>query len=109
MGWKNWPYWLKGGIIGGIAWLLLIILFFLNQSIIHLNGGHDPNTITSVISNIILYVSFPIMLYMKYLDTAKVILSILIISLGTLVCFVLWGMLIGWIISKFKKNGKNKK
>ncbi len=33
MGWKRWPYWLKGGVIGIIFLLITIILLnlFLNQ------------------------------------------------------------------------------
>ena len=26
MGWKNWPAWLKGGVIGGLAYLVIIII-----------------------------------------------------------------------------------
>ena len=26
MGWKNWPYWFKGGIISLLIWLILVVL-----------------------------------------------------------------------------------
>src|SRR3989338_8466363 len=29
MGWKNWPYWLKGGAIGGIIVILFTIILFI--------------------------------------------------------------------------------
>jgi len=84
MGWNNWSYWLRGGIIGAIILLILVIfdlvsgdnLFFIIPSLLvwSLGGG---DTITQSTEKILTYIIF------------------------TLYGFII-GIILGWIVGKIK-------
>ena len=106
MGWKNWPYWVRGG---GIA-VLYVILYFLVQNITQLN-------------KVILIVFFPLLI-IYFLIFAVVItysggvlidstqvdlqqvntLGAIILNVLLFIVFFILGALIGFIIGKIKSR-----
>ncbi|MEK6828685.1 MAG: hypothetical protein AABY15_01040 [Nanoarchaeota archaeon] len=93
MGWKNWPTWLKGGIIGAIIALILGIL-------IKLLEGTGFGLLIAVLFLILSFSGlgncdfegcYPYNFY--FLTTPFVLLEFFII-----------GAIIGWIISKINKK-----
>jgi len=75
MGWKDWPYWLRGGIISGIIFdlVVLILLWSISNSG---EGGGIPLFSTAVLFGLI--VGF---------------------GLGFII-----GAIIGWIVGKIKSK-----
>ena len=33
MGWKNWPYWLKGGVIATLLWVIAVLILYMISNI----------------------------------------------------------------------------
>ena len=97
MKWKNWPYWLKGGVIGGIIPLGGILIGYL---------GHE-----SIISGLLyLLFAFPVAIILGCgLENPNTICSLkatpFIIILSTIIYFLL-GAIIGWIVGKIKNKKK---
>lgn len=76
MGWKNWPYWLKGGIIGLIIGLVGVLLKIV-LSLIFIDDTGRPGFFSI---------------------SSTFITSQLLNCLGLLII----GLIIGWIYGKFK-------
>jgi len=89
MGWKNWPYWLKGGLIFEIVLLIQIILTYLCliTGFIH---GDAANCLVFAIS--------PGLLFTKIVD------GIIIPIVVNLVVYFTIGTLIGFLFGKLKKK-----
>jgi hypothetical protein len=90
MSFKNWTYWLKGGIIGVITYLVVYIASFIIPS-----GGDPPG---NILSWIILLIAFPTFsLKLNQLSPSVFMLMILPIY------FFIFGAIIGWVIGKIKR------
>ena len=85
MGWKNLPYWLKGGIIGGISGILLAIL---GQHFVLIRSA-------SFLALILIYV-FPVGHYFSPI--------IILIGLINFITYMILGALIGYIYGKIKNR-----
>lgn len=100
MGWKDWSYWLKGGVIA----LIIQILFFLIDS---LNGSFlDTRISLPLIIIWILMGSLNLSFgcYNKGVITLSNCTSYIIVSfILNLLLYFLVGALIGWIIGKVRK------
>jgi len=90
VGWKNWPSWLKGGLIGGII-LGGIMLIRLVLSLIILiwscKGGHCEVPIDPI-----------------FILVGSTLSTIIYFCIGGLI-----GVLIGFIIGKIKSSKKKKR
>lgn len=86
MGWKDWPYWLKGGIIGVI--LLLILSLFAVAT--------PKSDMGNVFSWAIILIAFPFML--TYEDSQM--LNFILFP----IYFFILGAIIGWIVGKIKSK-----
>ena len=52
MNWKNWPYWIKGGIVGlciVICGAIIISAFTAGSSLCGLNSGHEESHTCSIV------------------------------------------------------------
>jgi len=96
MGWKNWPYWLRGGIIGMvISFLLIIIISFLGLLSLNMFGessyfGNFLGTISSL-----LFIKFNP--FYGFIFKSNTLLGQL---LPFLVFYFIIGAIIGWIYGK---------
>ncbi len=79
MGWKDWPYWIKGGIIG----ILLSLAYFLIILIIYLIYNWPEGD----------YVGFII----------YILFGTIISTIGVAVALFIIGAIIGLIVGKIKK------
>lgn len=88
MSWKNWPYWVKGGIIGLVIGLILIIV----GTICLPFAGFPPQCPSTIILHLplILLSYFLKDIYLGYI--VLILISIII------------GALIGFIIGKVKSS-----
>jgi len=102
MGWKEWPYWLKGGIMGLIVYLIIFGLFF----IVSLNCRKGFCGYISI--NTVLYFFVSIIFLILNIDIIPYLsnpLAILFILVNLTAVFVI-GSLIGFIIGKIKSRGE---
>lgn len=90
MGWKNWPYWVKGVVIG----LLLTLISFYIGSLLGVTGG-----LLGIIA---------LLLWMYGVKTNLVLPKVLIISLPYIILPIV-GAIIGLIYGKIKKKKEMKK
>ncbi len=115
MRWKNWPYWLKGGVIGVIIWLILIIFYKVSGLILSceiptldiMNGNCCYNFIQDFILEIsfipsLLHISSSIGSPCGHVGPISVF-SFWIISF---ISYIMIGSLIGFIYGKIKNRNK---
>lgn len=101
MGWKNWPYWIKGGILGAVLVLTLYMLisfaypFFIQNAFI---------SDTLYVINIILAlpVIFIPQLFPAIPENTIVGISIFLITWAIMGAII--GLIIDWIIKKRKSK-----
>ena len=100
MGWKNWPYWLKGGIIGATIGIFLVSLFLyasegeeISYPDILLWGGYLFTWIPSVRK-----LFFDISQFTSYNYNVNVRI------IGGPFFYILLGLIIGLIIGKIKNR-----
>ncbi len=92
MGWKKWPYWLKGGVlIAGIHLLFILILIILRIDM----GFYN-------VWNLLIFFDSAIA-WTVCGDNCNAFLNIVIIIFGTMIYFIL-GVLIGGLVRKIKGN-----
>ncbi len=107
MGWKNWSYWLRGGIIGG--GLVIVYLTLIRISRYLLASDSDILAEIIVLSHILL--EFPIIPIVEnfrplgeLLSRNNVIISFLIIAIPWFIIGAIVGFIIGKIKQRKKKN-----
>ena len=110
MGWKDWSYVKKGVVVGIIIWIVLIILYNISGVIVPcepsgMEGDMCTNSFQDSILGILLILGFPALLIggTPNMSTAGPV-GVGIFYIRTLICFALWGALLGWIIKKIKKK-----
>jgi len=91
MGWKDWPYWLKGGVIGLIAGIIDIIAALAFQAPTCEIGATCPQQ--HIIGKIALLLIYPLQILGKSIPTVITIL----------IYFFIIGAIIGLIVGKVKK------
>tara|TARA_Y100000310_G_C20696541_1_gene826102 strand:+ start:724 stop:1080 length:357 start_codon:yes stop_codon:yes gene_type:complete len=116
MGWRNWPTWLKGGIITLSIWIVLILVFNISGSIVECNLPTDEfgdefvgapcwNNSQEIVIDIITVVALPIMFIGANPNVSTVGPDgVRLFYVGSAVIFVLWGVLVGWIVGKVKSR-----
>lgn len=112
MGWKNWPYWLRGGIIGGVIGIIWFVFHFMGMNFGPGEGGYlnwvyyTFGVISGLLGSILGFFIFPIaLLFGEYFSDATAT-PFLIISV---IYLFLIGALIGFIIGKIKSRNKKKR
>lgn len=100
MGWKNWPSWVKGGIIGIIISLFAVF-------IVYLIGGFEENYLFYIIQ-------FPIIpawyifafIFDLMADNGPYIENLIFLKLifGFAFGYAIYGIFIGWLIGKIKSK-----
>jgi len=122
MGWKNWPYWLRGGIISFIIVFALTILYTLNLVIIELivpggdidyiSGIEDILTVISFFMIVIIafIVSIPLLPLSIFgvrsipgIDAGNILSNYLFFFFMSIIWFII-GAIIGLIVGKVKKK-----
>ena len=93
MGWKEWPYWLKGGITA-VSLLVLIVLF---DYFAVCNFGSASSEYCGWIA---MLTAFPVVLLTAFMSYNMSPFSYYILAA---VMYFLLGALIGWIYGKIKK------
>ena len=92
MGWKDWPYWLKGGVIGLVFVLILFLLIYFN-----LLGS----SISGTLGIFIVVITFIGALGLCPENACQFYTAGLLILL--IESFII-GAIIGWIIGKIKNK-----
>lgn len=92
MGWRDWPYWLKGGIISLCTWLLLIIGYFLTKTT-------TDFTLFYILLMLISIVIEPIFVLFNIANDNNVLRQFL----SSLIVFLI-GVLLGYIYGKIKNR-----
>lgn len=90
MGWKDWNYWLKGGIIGAIVYLIIVVIWMFSIPPI------KPTFLSQALEILISPFSF--------LGFGILIPGVLPIA-AAILGFIL-GAIIGWIVGKIKNRNK---
>lgn len=111
--------WLKGALIALTLWLIIGIVYFAGNALIQCDlpsfknglqpGGFEcPGIAKTVIRLIYLVPSFPLVFFhaSPILDEVGST-GVALFWSGTALCYILWGSLIGWLISK-KLNKESK-
>ncbi|MEK6926615.1 MAG: hypothetical protein AABW50_05030 [Nanoarchaeota archaeon] len=103
--------WLKGGLIGGGVGILLWILFqifgygYTCSGFDSLDGAMCTNSVQDIILSIFYVVGFPVVVIGATPNLSTFGPNVVsLFWLGSIICFILWGMLIGFIISMIKKK-----
>jgi len=97
MGWKNWSYWLKGGVIGLVLEIIIVGLLtiqkylFCKQIICFYQVFNLAGTVC-----------------MNCNDSADFSVSLILI-LGITIVSILIGSIIGWIVGKIKSRNNSKR
>lgn len=101
MGWKDWSYWLKGGIIGFIIWIIYILFNVIDLTII--SCSFDLRTFFD-------RYSFPIGNDKMYTPPCSGYFNTYgfdwVIYLEWFFVLVIIGLLIGFVYGKIKNRGK---
>jgi hypothetical protein len=113
-GWKAWPYWLKGGVIGLIIPILSYFLFTLLYiiMILFVSIGFQSSLINSIfvfIGSLLSYGGNPMAIYLLFNTPGSNLegglLYAVLLPLSCLF-YGLIGAIIGWIYGKIKSRGK---
>jgi hypothetical protein len=104
MGWKNWPSWLKGGVIlASINLIILLIILVLSKIIFGpAQSNGSPAWFAPIIFLFLVIISIPAELLGNYFRSDMGFPN----SLGLIVSIIFYfivGAIIGWLIGKFKK------
>jgi len=96
MGWKNWPSWLKGGVIGITLYVLIgIFIWFLE-------GKMDAGGMRGFFSFI--YFLTPGLFIFGYNFDGPIVPIYTLSIILSIASYFLVGALIGWIIGKLKSK-----
>jgi len=122
MGWKEWPSWLKGGIIGLILFILVYFVFYGTYALSNNNPGVEPQAslweaIFFIVGSLISYPIFfiagifdgPYRLgkYHEMFFSSGLSLFQIPNFLGWIILFFIYlliGIIIGWLIGKIKQK-----
>jgi len=96
MGWKNWPSWLKGGIIFSIIYIVLFLTLFKIDDFGIITFVFSPGLWLYGLYVLITGYGIGMDANLKY--TLFVIISIL--------CWFIIGVIIGWIVGKIRNRNK---
>ncbi len=105
MGWKNWPYWVKGGLIFTILVLLVTFIIGLIAVISYSNilfSGKDIFLIYFII--IYLFPSYSLLNVLKHSPGSFLEGDIITAIISSSIIWFLIGALIGFIIGKIKQK-----
>jgi len=102
MGWKNWPSWLKGGLIGIVVAILFLIIPYITNCSTSFGGVGG-----SCDNNIKLF--FAVVNFILIIPALSLTQNMVLITILTLILLFLIGAFIGWIISKIKSKSKRKR
>ena len=109
MGWKNWPSWLKGGIIAGIIFIIVLVLSLFipslgcNTSKPLPEGEMYENCTPTQLSEILLLPSY---IPLNILEIHNDYLALSFAFIFSLIIYFLIGTIIGWIFGKIKLKKK---
>ena len=108
--------WIKYGLIGGVIWLILFLTFIisgqghvcelmLNDLGELMEGIPCWSPIQHSVINLISIIAFPVFLLGGNANVSTVGPNgVTLFYVGSLICFMLWGILIGLIIGKIKSK-----
>ncbi len=101
MGWKTWPYWLKGGIIPSLVYLLIACIFFILGEMELLNKATEL-----ILTRLFMIMSIPTItsFYAIFPDYSASFFNITTI---TATGYFIIGAIIGWIYGKIKNRNSN--
>lgn len=109
MGWKNWPYWLKGGIV------TTLIIFFIDLFTRPLFPYFRESflILTFILWGLNIIIHYPSILILEtFLEENKILfepkelftlVKVYVIPLSLLIWFII-GSVIGWLFEKLKKK-----
>lgn len=104
MGWKNWPSWLRGGIIISSVYILLLLWVFIGAMGINLG----TNLATKFSANIFMLPVFLIFSLFKSILKIGDLAILIISAFLSIILYFIIGALIGLIVGKIKRGKKRK-
>ena len=103
MGWKKWPSWLKGGVIGVI---IILVLSFIIGIFLMING--DTHIIRSLFFSFLLpgaiFIGVINFIRFGYETPDSSFLDYLFIVVISIALYFILGALIGWIVGKIRNR-----
>lgn len=115
MGWKDWPYWLKGGVIGLLLGAMFSVFAIMSYNPTQknyflcplLSGDGGPCRTTAIILTPFLFFSaIPLALFcwISGMEGSSCKIPEIVIVFSVLFVWILTGVLIGWIYGKIKNR-----
>jgi len=107
MCWKKWGYVKKGIVIAVAIWVFLILLYIIGGLFewkICLPAAVVPPICYNPLQNFVLHIFGFLSLQVGSLNMKTGVPIVFINYIATLICFALWGALVGFIIKKIKKK-----
>jgi len=101
MGWKKLPYWLKGGLIGLLVGIIYYLILYLIARLFLISIGTIPSGIPDLL---VLFKNLPDFIALIPCQGFCVGEESLVTIITAPISFFIIGALIGFIISKLKKN-----
>ena len=110
MAWKDWPSWLKGGVIGIVICILFFLYSYNNYQIISKQPYSMPGFAFFLFGIPAAPGIYLLLFFVKLFTIARVSTNfeIFIIFLGGLISWFVYGVIIGWIVGKIKARGNKK-
>ncbi len=96
MGWKNWSYWVRGGVIVLSIQILLILISFIG----HIMGLFSFFIVISIFAGIGSIILNSLGLGVNSSVTLNIVVNLLV----TLIVVFIFGAIIGWIYGKIKNR-----
>ena len=105
MGWKNWPYWLRGGIVCAV---LVLIVFIISAVLGYFKLGYfGQKGIGGILSYFAIFgiiISIPIELIVLVTNVPIERYPNYVLYIFVIVIWFIIGALIGWIVKKIKNR-----
>ena len=106
MGWKNWSYWLKGGVIGASFPLCIYLIL----SVIDATGlGYEGRLLFFVGFALVIFLQSPLILVPKINSILSSEIAYYAVLITLIIVWAIIGAIIGFVYGKIKQRKKELK